>query len=106
MTIIQPRLDNTSTEELRVDELMTWAQNKLKPKAQLAFAGEGEFCAGDHCKFCRAKATCRARAEANLELAKYDFQDAFLLSKEEIAAGTGPELISSKPGQRISKPTP
>lgn len=86
MTIIQPRLDNISTEELRVDELMTWAQNKLKPKAQLAFAGEGEFCAGDHCKFCRAKATCRARAEANLELAKYDFQDAFLLSKEEIAA--------------------
>ena len=86
MTIIQPRLDNTSTEELRVDELMTWAQNKLKPKAQLAFAGDGEFCAGDHCKFCRAKATCRARAEANLELAKYDFQDAFLLSKEEIAA--------------------
>lgn len=85
MTIIQPRLDITSTEELRVDELMTWAQNELRPKAKLAYAGEGEFCAGDHCKFCKAKATCKARADYNLELAKYDFQDAFLLSKEDIA---------------------
>jgi len=85
MTIIQPRLDITSTEELRVDELMTWAQNELMPKAKLAYAGEGEFCAGDHCKFCKAKATCKARADYNLELAKYDFQDAFLLSKEDIA---------------------
>jgi hypothetical protein len=85
MTIIQPRLDITSTEELRVNELMTWAQNELMPKAKLAYAGEGEFCAGDHCKFCKAKATCKARADYNLELAKYDFQDAFLLSKEDIA---------------------
>ena len=40
----------------------------------LAYAGEGEFCAGEHCKFCKAKAVCRKRAEYNLELAKYDFE--------------------------------
>lgn len=85
MTIIQPRLDSTSTEEMTVESLLLWAENKLKPKAQLADAGGGEFYAGDHCQFCRAKATCKARADYNLELAKYDFQDAFLLSKEDIA---------------------
>ncbi len=85
MTIIQPRLENTSTEELTVEELLTWAEEELKPKAQLAFAGEGEFTAGEHCQFCRAKVTCRARAEANLELAKYEFQEPFLLSDDEIA---------------------
>ena len=61
MTIIQPRLDSISTEELTVEELLTWAEEDLKPKAQLAFSGKGDFNAGEHCRFCRAKVTCRAR---------------------------------------------
>ncbi|TLN00388.1 DUF2800 domain-containing protein [bacterium] len=85
MTIIQPRLDSVSSEEMSVDDLLNWAENEVRPKAALAIAGEGEFCAGDHCRFCRARFTCRVRAEANLELAKYDFQESFLLSDEEIA---------------------
>jgi hypothetical protein len=85
MTIVQPRLDSISTEELSVEELIAWAENEVEPKAALAIAGEGEFCAGDHCRFCRARFTCRARAETNLELAKYDFQDSFLLSDDEVA---------------------
>ena len=59
MTIIQPRLDSTSTEELSIDQLARWAEEELVPKAALAYAGEGEFCAGEHCKFCKAKTTCR-----------------------------------------------
>ena len=95
MTIIQPRLDSISTEELTVNELLVWAYGEVKPKAALANAGEGEFCAGDHCRFCRARATCRARAEHNMELAKYDFQDAFLLTPSEIAEilGKAEELV-------------
>lgn len=85
MTIIQPRLDSISTEELLFDELISWAHYELAPRAQLAHTGEGEFCAGDHCKFCRAKATCRARAEANLELARYEFAQPSLLSNDEVA---------------------
>lgn len=85
MTIIQPRLDSISTEELTVEELLTWAEEDLKPKAQLAFSGKGDFNAGEHCQFCRAKATCRARAEANLELAKYEFQKPPLLDDDKIA---------------------
>jgi hypothetical protein len=85
MHIVQPRIDNFSTYEIAVDELLTWAEEELKPKALLASTGGGEFCAGDHCRFCRAKNQCRARAVKNLELLKYEFQDPALLTDDEIA---------------------
>ncbi|WP_276718293.1 DUF2800 domain-containing protein, partial [Bacillus sp. (in: firmicutes)] len=74
MTIIQPRLDSVSTDEIKADQLLAWADEFVKPRAEMAAAGEGEFISGDHCRFCRARFTCRKRAEANLELAKYDFK--------------------------------
>ncbi|WP_017726743.1 DUF2800 domain-containing protein [Halalkalibacterium ligniniphilum] len=84
MTIVQPRLDSISTDEIDVDELLTWADEIVKPKAEMAANGDGEFCAGDHCRFCRAKHVCKARADANLEMAKYDFRNPNLLTHEEI----------------------
>lgn len=83
-TIIQPRLENISTEELTVEELLNWVESEVKPKAQLAMDGEGEFCVGDHCRFCKAFATCRAQKDYQMELAKYDFADAELLEDSEI----------------------
>ena len=96
MTIVQPRLDSISTEELSAAELLKWGNETVRPIAQLAYEGKGEFSAGDHCQFCQAKYTCRARAEANLELAKYEFQDPPLLEQEEIAdvLGRATELRS------------
>ncbi|NRT88130.1 DUF2800 domain-containing protein [Clostridium beijerinckii] len=85
MTIIQPRLDSISTDEMTVEDLIKWADEYVKPRAELAIKGEGEFCAGDHCKFCKAKAVCKARAEKNLELAKYEFADPSVLDNSEIA---------------------
>ncbi len=85
MTIVQPRLDSVSSEDMAAEDLLIWGATYVKPKADLAYKGEGEFCAGDHCRFCRAKAVCRSRAEANLEMARYDFRDPPLLSHEEIA---------------------
>ena len=85
LTICQPRLDNFSTFELSVAELTRWAETELKPRAELAFQGEGEFAAGEHCRFCRARATCRDRAERNLELAKMDFREPAMLNDDEIA---------------------
>ena len=85
MAIVQPRVDNFSTWEITVKELLKWAEEELKPKALLASTGGGEFCAGDHCRFCKAKNQCRARAVKNLELLKYEFQDPALLTDEEIA---------------------
>lgn len=84
MTICQPRLEMTTSEELSVEDLKAWGENEVKPKAALATAGEGEFVVGDHCRFCKAKAICRARAEYNLELTKMEFSMPELLTDEEI----------------------
>ena len=86
MTIFQPRRDNVSTYEISKDELLKWADNVLAPTAALAYNGEGELTAGDHCQFCKVKATCRKRAEYNLELARYDFEPPAMLDEAEIAA--------------------
>ena len=85
MTIFQPRRDNISTYTISKDDLLKWADEVLVPTAQLAYVGEGEFKAGDHCTFCKVKATCRKRAEYNLELAKYDFEMPATLDDTEIA---------------------
>lgn len=84
MTIYQPRKSNISVYEMAKDKLLEWADTGLKQKAQLAYEGQGEFNCGEWCRFCKAKAECRERAEANLALAKYDFEEPALLADEEI----------------------
>lgn len=85
LTIVQPRLEHFSTWEIPVEDLKAWASVELEPKAEMALAGEGEYKAGDHCRFCKARFTCRARAEEYLKLAQMEFAEPALLSDEEIA---------------------
>ena len=86
MTIFQPRRENISTAEVSVEMLMEWADNFVRPKAKMAFAGEGEYLPGDWCLFCRAADKCRARAEANLKVAREEFGLPPLLTDEEVEA--------------------
>ena len=69
--------------QAKFDEL---SKDVLAPTAELAAKGEGEYCAGEHCQFCKVKATCRKRAEYNLELTQYDFEMPAVLEDTEIAA--------------------
>ena len=85
LSIFQPRRDNVDTFELTKAGLLQWADDVLAPIAKLAYEGQGEFEAGNHCQFCRVKATCRKRAEYAMELAKYEFADAPTLDENEIA---------------------
>lgn len=85
MTIYQPRLESISTWEISVEELKKWTKEVLMPKAELAIKGEGEFGCGSWCRFCKAKNTCRARAEEYLKLAQMEFRPPALLSDEEVA---------------------
>ena len=85
MTIFQPRKSNVSVYEMSKDNLLEWADAELTRKAQLAYEGQGEFHCGEWCRFCKAKAECRERAEANLAIAKYDFEEPALLDDAEIA---------------------
>ena len=85
MTIFQPRKSNVSVYEMAKDDLLEWADTELTQKAQLAYEGQGSFSCGEWCRFCKAKAECRERAEANLALARYDFEKPALLDDEKIA---------------------
>lgn len=86
LTIYQPRKDNVSTECITVTELQAWLEEEVRPKAQLAWAGEGDYCAGDHCQFCKGRPRCRALADYNLALARYEFRHPNELTPEEIGA--------------------
>ena len=96
MTVYQPRRQNVSTFEMSKDDLYRWAEEVLKPTAELAFAGDGNFLCGEWCGFCKAKHECRARAEAHLLLAQYDFKLPPLLEDSEI------EVILSRADQLVS----
>lgn len=85
MTIYQPRIGNIESWAISVADLENWAENDLKPKAQLAFDGKGEYVAGSHCGFCKGKSTCKVLAEYNLELTKHEFKDANKLSDEAVS---------------------
>lgn len=85
LTIVQPRLNSISSWQISVSELLEWAYSELKPKADMAFAGEGELSPGEWCKFCSVKNKCRKLYEQQMEIAKYEFADPAFLSDEEIA---------------------
>ena len=84
VTIVQPRNGGLSCETLSVEELLKWGE-KVKRIAELAFKGEGEFKAGEHCKFCKAANVCKHFADYQLEVVKDDFDDPDLLSDDEIS---------------------
>ena len=78
VVVEQPRLsEEPSMWEITVDALVAWGES-IKPIAEKAFMGLGEFVPGEHCKFCRGKAQCRARAEVHTALE--EFKDCVPLS--------------------------
>ena len=85
MTIYQPRLSNISTDTISKTDLLKWAETVLRPVAELAYQGEGELNAGNWCRFCKLRSTCRKRAEANLALVQHEFKLPPTLSDEEIS---------------------
>ena len=96
MTIIQPRLDEKSTDYLSIWNLNHWAMNYVKPRAELAIAGKGELVPGDHCKFCKLKGKCEKLANKQLELAKAEFQEVYDEKQQSILepANMSPETLS------------
>lgn len=91
-TIVQPRLESITTDGTSLTKLLDWANYFVKPKAKRAWAGAGEFVPGDHCQFCRAKHTCRARADFANEVAALEFRPAATYTDEEL------ELFLSRSG--------
>ncbi len=53
----------------------------MNREQQRLFCRRGEFKAGDHCRFCKARFTCRARAEEYLKLAQMEFAEPAVLGR-------------------------
>lgn len=86
-TIIQPRLSSVTEETLTKDELLKWGE-AIKPIAEQAWRGEGEFYAGDHCRFCNARGICKARAIESMGIFVHGFDSPDVLPDEAI-----PEIL-------------
>ena len=84
--IVQPRLDHISVEVISVEELLNWAKEVITPAVQDIERGEVEYVIGDHCRFCKAAGTCRARAEDAFQVIDKTDTKPALLSDEEIPA--------------------
>ena len=84
LVIYQPRLNNYSSWSLSTETLLIWAETVLRPAAAKAIRGDGDFSCGAWCRFCKAKAVCRKRAEENLAMARYDFARPETLEPDEI----------------------
>ena len=94
LTIAQLRLGAPEEWETTPDELYKWAGGYVQPRAKLAWEGKGDFAPGSHCRFCKARAQCKALAESNMTIERYQpTSEPNLLSDTEI----GDVLICAEP---------
>lgn len=83
VTIVQPNIDNISSESMTRQDLLDWGE-AIKPNAQLAWEGKGEFQTGDHCRFCAARAICAARAAEAMKIFQTGLSPVGVIPDEEI----------------------
>ena len=95
LSIFQPRIDNISCFEISAANLLSWAVVEVEPKAKLAYDGIGDFKAGEHCRFCKFQAQCRAKAESIISVFPIREEPA-LLTDDEIG------LILAKAKELVS----
>lgn len=98
MAIVQPRITEEVKEDvMTVEELLDWGA-EVKTIAEKAHSGKGEFVPGEHCKFCRGKNVCRARALQNTALE--EFKNCVTPAK---ANGVNPILTDAEIGDLITR---
>ena len=84
LTIHQPRLNHVDEWEISLDALVQWAEEVAAPAAALALKPGAPFKAGDWCKFCKARTTCKTRAKAVLETVLDEFEDLDHIEDSEV----------------------
>lgn len=85
-SIVQPRNGGVSqAPDMTAQDLLRWAEETVKPTAALAMTPDAPIIPGEWCRFCKARATCRARSDHMLALEGFNKQDPKLLTPEEIS---------------------
>jgi hypothetical protein len=93
--IVQPRLDHISEWDITRKQLERWGE-EIRPKAERALSENAPFHPSEAaCRFCRAKATCRALAEANLKTAANDFATVEKPIEPKAVDGLSPDEIAA-----------
>lgn len=90
LSIYQPRAGGSSTWELSAADLIKWAETEVKPRALLAIAGAGDFVAGSHCGFCKARTACRAYFERFSDVKKIKDKRAITPEEKAVVLTFGP----------------
>lgn len=83
VSIVQPRLDSISSEIIPTADLLEFGEF-ARAQAEKALTDTAEVNPGDWCRFCKAKAVCKVRAEKNIELAGFTNIPADTLTAEEV----------------------
>ena len=89
VTIFQPRRGHVVSKTFTVAELTAWI-NEITPKVRAAFSGAGIAKPGEHCRWCKVRATCAERREFIKASAAMDFADG---CKPEIKDKPEEELV-------------
>lgn len=72
--IVQPRRSHYPSQAYPVEDLGKWIADN-EHKVARANSGSNVANPGDHCRWCPVKGQCKERAELNLKLASFDFDD-------------------------------
>ncbi|MCM1517572.1 MAG: DUF2800 domain-containing protein [Pseudoflavonifractor sp.] len=103
MTIVQPRIGNLSEYEMTVADLMEWAENELRPKAEAAYRGDAPQNPGEWCQFCKVRCSCKALADRCTAIAREN-TDPRLIQPERMATDILPWLsIITRRGAAVSR---
>lgn len=74
--IVQPRLDSITEWPVSREILEKWGKFIVKPTAEQAYAGEGEYSAGEEqCRWCLCKMACRTYNNWRLDQCKAMFTE-------------------------------
>lgn len=82
--IIQPRLGSISTEDMSLEDLITWGATVVRPQAWKAYEGSDEFAAGSWCRFCPCYSKCKVQYGLASKAAEMDFSDPMLMTDEDV----------------------
>jgi hypothetical protein len=94
LTIHQPRLDHVDTWSCDVEYLLTWAETVLVPGYLRTVDPKAAFKPGDWCRFCKIRATCRARTEATFRALQGEFSNLNELETPQPSELTNDELAA------------
>lgn len=76
--VIQPRLPRrhpVQEHSLTEKQLLTWANDTVKPVIPIALSDSAPRVAGEHCRFCYASGNCEAQMGQKLEKAAREFTE-------------------------------